>query len=117
MIAMSRRITAWMALVAMLSGLGLPLHAYAQHAGADGPGNDFCTAGKSGKSAPALPDRVHATPCDMCCGCASDGAASASIAHAAVVPATFVPVDNTGSSMRNASFFGSALPRGPPLFT
>ena len=103
-----------MALVAMLSGLGLPLHAYAQHVGAGGPGSDFCMAGKS---TPALPDRVHATACDMCCGCASDGAAPAAMAHAAVVRAAFVAVDNTGFSMRNASHFGSALPRGPPLFT
>ena len=104
----------WMALLAMLSGLGLPLHAYAQHARAGGPGSDLCMAGKAGKSAPVLPDREHATACDMCCGCASDAVASAPTARAAVVPLTFVAINDTCSSMRGASYVGSALPRGPP---
>jgi hypothetical protein len=117
MVAMSRRITAWMALLAMLSGLGLPLHAYAQLARAGGPGGDLCTAGKMGQSTPASPDRQHATACDMCCGCAADGAAPAPTPQAAIVRAALVAIDNAGFTMRSALKVGAALPRGPPLFS
>jgi hypothetical protein len=114
---MSRRITAWMALLAMLSGLGLPLHAYAQHARAGSPGSDFCAAAKTTNSAPAVPERDHGTACDMCCGCATDGAASAITAYAAVVPSALIAVNHAGTSKHGAAHFASALPRGPPLFS
>jgi hypothetical protein len=104
-----------MALLAMLSGLGLPLHAYAQHARAGGPGSDFCAAGKTTNSAPAVPERGHGTACDMCCGCATDGAASASATSSAVVPSAFIAVNPAGMPKHGAAHFGSALPRGPPL--
>jgi hypothetical protein len=104
-----------MALLAMLSGLGLPLHAYAQHARAGGPGSDFCTAANAYKSSPGSPDREHATACDMCCGCASAGAASAPAEYVAVVPATFVAINHADLSIRGASHLGVAFPRGPPL--
>ena len=103
-----------MALLAMLSGLGLPLHAYAQHARAGGPGGDFCVAGKAGKSAPAVPDRAHAAACDMCCGCTAGNAAPPSAEHAATLSATFVAACEAAVAMRTASPVGSALPRGPP---
>jgi hypothetical protein len=117
MLAMSRRISAWMALLAMLSGLGLPLHAYAQLARAGGPGSDFCMAGKMGKSTPASPHRQHAIACDMCCGCAIAGAVAAPTPHATVVRATLVAIDDAGFTMRSALKVGAALPRGPPLFS
>jgi len=101
----------------MLSGLGLPLHAYAQHGRASGPGSDFCTAGQPGKSAPAAPAREHGTACDMCCGCTTDGAASGSMTRAAMVPAAFVAVSDLGIPTRSTARFGSALPRGPPLLS
>jgi len=104
-----------MALLAMLSGLGLPLHAYAQHARAGGPGSDFCAAGKTTNSAPAVPERAHGTACDMCCGCATNGAASASMNCAAVVPASFVATSHVDMPRRSTAHFDSALPRGPPL--
>src|SRR6185295_9882287 len=95
-------------------GLGLPLHAYAQHARAGGPGGDFCVAGKAGKSAPAVPDRAHAAACDMCCGCTAASAAPPPAAHAATLPATFIAASEFTVVSRTASHFGSALPRGPP---
>jgi len=104
-----------MALLAMLSGLGLPVHAYPQLARAGGPGSDFCMAGKMGNGTPASPARHHPTACDMCCGCVADGVASAPTPHAAVVRATLVAIDGAGFALRTASHFGAALPRGPPI--
>ena len=110
---MSPRITAWMALLAILSGVSLPLHAYAQHWRAGGPGSDFCAAGKTSNSAPAVPERAHRIACDMCC--ANAGAMPASLTATAVGRAGFVAERPAALWKHGAANFGSALPRGPPL--
>jgi hypothetical protein len=113
-----------MALFAMLTGIALPVHAYANHARNAIPGADFCTTVKpadvvAGNVAnaiadtPTAPERVHAVQCDTCCGCGGTAAAPAlhrawpTQANALVVPASLAAV-------RLPEVSGFALARGPP---
>ncbi len=71
--AMRRRLTAFLALFAMLAGLAMPVHAYAHLRVQGGMAADFCTS-TSAPAAPAAPGSPHASACDACANCMPAGA-------------------------------------------
>jgi hypothetical protein len=86
---MRRRITAWIALLAMCFGAALPAHAYAHLRQADAMAGDLCTSAAA-KSTPLPPDTSRHAACDACGGCATPlapaTARAPAIARAAYVP-------------------------------
>jgi hypothetical protein len=113
-----------MALLAMLTGIALPAHAYRMHAARGVPGADFCTTAKPvgaaadsiaifATDAPAPPEHDHGVKCDACCGCGVVAAAPAlprSLPALAAAPA--LPADLPAAHSPVAA--GFALARGPP---
>ena len=115
--AMRYRMTAWLALLAMLSGLALPAHAYAHLARAGVPGSDLCVADPSSKSSPKRPDGEHTTAaCDMCSGCADGAAASGAARDQRAAAPTDIAIAAEALFLRAGPNAGLRLPRGPPAF-
>jgi len=61
-----RRPSAWLALVAMLAALALPVHAMPSRVATAGVGGDLCVGGKIVPGSPA--GAGAAQGCDACCG-------------------------------------------------
>jgi len=124
---MRHRLTAWMALFAMLTGIALPAHAYRIHAAKGLAGADFCTTvklpdGATGNSANATADappsqeRDHAIQCDSCCGCGGVAAAPAlPRSWPTLATASAMPADLPATHQHAVA--GFALARGPPVRT
>ncbi len=121
---MRHRLTAWMALFAMLTGIALPAHAYANHQRNAVPGADFCTtvkpvdvavnaSGAAAAEAPAPPDHHHAVQCDTCCGCGGAAAAPALPGTTSPLAATLV-APLAAPTARQSAVTGRARARGPP---
>lgn len=121
---MRRRLTAWIVLFAMLTGIVVPAHAYANHARAAAPGADFCTTAKpvdaaadaaanAAAKAPASPERDHAVQCDTCCGCGGTAAAPA-LDHAWPAQTSTLVLPAIPAAVRRLAVGGHALARGPP---
>jgi hypothetical protein len=108
---MNRRLTAWIVIVALLTGIGFPVHA-TRHAS---PGSgDFCSS--NAPHPPAAPAPAHDVQCDACCGCGAAPAAAASpVANAAVAIAPVrVALVEAAPAARISPTIVRA--RGPPSF-
>ena len=113
--AMRQTVSAWLALVAMMLGVVLPVHAYARHVPVDGPGSELCVDGKVVRAPAGSPATPPAGTCDACCSGFHGGA----MAIPRVVPPlpsmAWVVQRTIAVDAGSAPAAGLPLPRGPPL--
>ena len=109
---MRRRLTAWIALLAM--GLALPAHAYAHLAGMNGMGSDFCTTDPAARTTPALPASDQSTACAACCASAGGACAVSGATAHALPPSASAVVRGHAPDASRAEALRIAFARGPP---
>jgi hypothetical protein len=107
---MQRRVTAWLAILAIFASAVLPAHAVVPAPGTD----DLCSSMPQ-KSSP-FPAHAHHATCDACCGCGGGPAAPARAALAALLVAAVHVASASPIPARRAAP-AAVLARGPPAVT
>ena len=79
-----RRPSAWLALVAMLAALALPVHAMPSRVATAGVGGDLCVGGKIVPGSPAWAGAAQG--CDACCGSTASAPPRSATARASAFP-------------------------------
>ena len=106
-----RRPAAWLALVATLAALALPVHAMPSRTAMAEVGGDLCVGGRIVPASPANAGAAHA--CDACCG------STAAAPPRALASEPVIPIVQQESAITDASAFPTvavraAHARAPP---